>query len=211
MTSQPSGLYYSNKLARITLLALEDVMGRHGVNAILNLAGLSRLINNYPPDNNDKTFAFEDYAAICAALEAMYGPRSGRGLAIRAGRACFSQGLQQFGALAGVGSGEFKMLPVDEKIVAGLRTLAEIFSNYSDQQTTVGPHAEGFEYVMQTCPMCTGRTSMDGKPLGHVGMGVLREGLSWVSGGKEFRVEETECMATGGKVGRYVIYRDPIG
>jgi hypothetical protein len=31
-----SGLFYPNNLARITLLALEDVMGANGLNAILN-------------------------------------------------------------------------------------------------------------------------------------------------------------------------------
>jgi len=44
-----SGYYYPNKIARIALLALEDVMGKNGVNAILNLANLQHLIDNYPP------------------------------------------------------------------------------------------------------------------------------------------------------------------
>ena len=46
-----SGLYYPNKIARIAILAYEEVMGKNGLNAILNLAGLPHLINNYPPDN----------------------------------------------------------------------------------------------------------------------------------------------------------------
>ncbi len=33
-----SGLYYPNKIARIALTAIEDVMGKNGLNAILNLA-----------------------------------------------------------------------------------------------------------------------------------------------------------------------------
>ena len=34
----PSGLYYPNKFALITLDAFEQVMGKNGLNAILNLA-----------------------------------------------------------------------------------------------------------------------------------------------------------------------------
>ena len=76
-----SGLYYPNKIARIAILSFEEVMGKNGLNAILNLAGLSNLIDNYPPDNLDRGFDFADFSAIQGALEEMYGPRGGRGLA----------------------------------------------------------------------------------------------------------------------------------
>ena len=51
-----SGLYYPYKFARIAILALTEVMGQNGVNAILNLANLSDLIDNLPPDNLMRTF-----------------------------------------------------------------------------------------------------------------------------------------------------------
>ena len=94
----PSGLYYPNKFALITLDAFEQVMGKNGLNAILNLAHLSQLIDNYPPDNLNKEFDFAYYTAINIALEEMYGPRGGRGLALRAGRALFADALRNFGA-----------------------------------------------------------------------------------------------------------------
>ena len=53
-----SGLYYPNKIARLALTALEEVMGKNGLNAILNLAGLTYLIDHYPPDNLDRKFDF---------------------------------------------------------------------------------------------------------------------------------------------------------
>ena len=51
---QKSGLYYPNKFGMITIKSLEEVMGKNGLNAILNLAGLNNYIENYPPDNLDK-------------------------------------------------------------------------------------------------------------------------------------------------------------
>lgn len=98
-----SGLYYSNKFARIALDALEDVMGRNGLNAILNLAHLSKIINNYPPDNLSREFDFADFSALNLALEELYGQRGGRSLALRAGRATFDDALRNFGTLAGGG------------------------------------------------------------------------------------------------------------
>lgn len=74
-------LYYPNKIARIFLAAMEDVMGKNGLNAILNLAGLQKYIDNFPPDNLEREFDFADFTALQIALEDMYGPRGGRGLA----------------------------------------------------------------------------------------------------------------------------------
>ena len=46
---QKSGLYYPNKFGLITLKSLEEVMGKNGLNAILNLAGMNNYIESYRP------------------------------------------------------------------------------------------------------------------------------------------------------------------
>ena len=76
---QKAGLYYPNKFGLITIKSLEEVMGKNGLNAILNLGGLNNYIENYPPDNLDKGFDFAELSALGSALEEMYGPRGGRG------------------------------------------------------------------------------------------------------------------------------------
>ena len=107
---EKSGYYYANKFALIMLDALADVMGENGLKAILNLSHLPVLIDNYPPDNLKKEFDFANVSAINQALEEMYGPRGGRGLALRAGRSTFADSLKNFGALAGAGDLAFKIL-----------------------------------------------------------------------------------------------------
>jgi len=74
-----SGLYYPNKMTRIFLLAMEEIMGKNGLNAVLNMSKLPELIDNYPPDDLGKEFDFAKFTALNAALEEMYGPRGGRG------------------------------------------------------------------------------------------------------------------------------------
>lgn len=49
--------YYPNKMRRIVLTALEQIAGRHGVNAILNLANLPHLVDNYPVNNLKRNFS----------------------------------------------------------------------------------------------------------------------------------------------------------
>ena len=203
-----SGLYYPNKIVRIALTAIEDVMGKNGLNAILNLASLSHLIDNYPSDNLERQFDFADFSAISGALEEMYGPRGWRGLALRAGRATFSEGLRNFGALAGAGDLAFKVLPLQAKVHIGLPAMAKIFSTTSDQRSTVVEHQDHFIYTIHKCPVCWGRT-VD-KPACFMAAGLLQEGLKWVSGGREFKVVQTACHAAGDAVCDFHVCKDPI-
>ena len=205
-----AGYYYPNKFARITIEAMEEVMGENGLKAILNLAGLQHLIGNYPLDNLEKEFDFADYTALNMALEDMYGPRGGRGLALRAGRATFAQGLRAFGALAGVGDLAFKVLPLNAKLKIGVPAMANIFSQFSDQISNV--YEEGNDriiYTLERCPMCWDRKS-DDRAVCFVGQGLLQEGLRWVSGGHEFKVDMDTCIAKGDEMGKYIIYKETI-
>lgn len=209
MPPEKSGLYYPNKFALIYLNAMEEIMGVNGLNAILNLAGLQEYIGNYPPDNLEKEFDFAYYTALQVGLEEMYGPRGGRGLALRAGRASFSEGLKGFGALAGVGDLAFKVLPLSAKLKIGLPALANILTQFSDQISNVKEEDDKFTYTLERCPMCWKRKA--DRPVCYAGQGLLQEGLRWVSGGHEFKVDMSKCIAKGDDMGLYVIYKEPIG
>lgn len=208
--AEKSGFYYPNKFARIMIMAMEEIMGRNGLNAILNLAGLTELVDNYPPDNLEKEFDFADFTALNVALEDMYGPRGGRGLALRAGRATFADALRGFGALAGVGDLAFKVLPLNAKLKIGVPAMANIFNQFSDQISNV--YEEGTDriiYTLERCPICWGRKT--DKPVCYVAQGLLQEGLRWVSGGSEFKVDMSTCIGAGDDMAKLVIYKEPIG
>lgn len=205
----PSEYHYANKMVRIAILALENVMGKNGVNAILNMAHLPHLIDNYPPNNLEREFNFADFSMLNQALEEMYGPRGGRGLALRAGRAAFADSLRNFGALAGVGDLAFKVLPLQAKLRIGIPAMAKIFTQISDQRSTVREEQEVFVYTIHRCPVCWGRHGVD-KPVCYIATGLLQEGLKWVSGGNEFKVTETRCVAMGDDVCDFIIQKIPL-
>lgn len=204
-----SEYYYANKIVLLSLKAFEEVMGKNGLNAILNLAHLPHLIDNYPPDNLEREFNFADFSALNLALEEMYGPRGGRGLALRAGRAAFADSLRNFGALAGAGDLAFKVLPLQTKMRIGIPAMARIFSQISDQHSTVEEHENEFIYTIHRCPVCWGRQNAD-KPVCFIATGLLLEGLKWLSGGNEFRINESKCVAVGDDVCEFVIQKTPI-
>jgi predicted hydrocarbon binding protein len=205
----PSEYHYANKIARITILAIENVMGKNGLNAILNMAHLQQLIDNYPPNNLEREFNFSNFSALNQALEEMYGPRGGRGLALRTGRAAFADSLRNFGALVGVGDLAFKVLPLQAKLRIGIPAMAKIFTQISDQHSTVREEQDAFVYTIHRCPVCWGRHEVD-KPVCYIAVGLLQQGLKWVSGGNEFKVTETRCVAMGDEVCDFVIQKAPL-
>jgi predicted hydrocarbon binding protein len=207
--SDKSGFYYPNKAGRIALISLEEVMGKNGINAVLNMAGLSYLIDNYPPDDLKREFDFADFGALNQALEEMYGPRGARGLALRMGRASFSHVIRDFGAMVGMADLAFKVLPLSTKLKVGIRAMAETFSKISDQTSRVEEDEEKFIYIIERCPVCWGRKT--DKPVCFQAAGLLQEGLRWVSGGKDFRVEEILCIAKGDPTCTFIIDKEHIG
>lgn len=203
-----SGYYYPNKIGRIYLQAMEEVMGRNGLNALLNLTGLRQYIQEFPPDNLVREFDFADFSNLNKGLDDIYGPRGGRGLALRGGRATFARGLKGFGALAGAGDLAFKVLPLSTKLKIGIPAMGRVFSQFSDQITRVENFDDHFIYTIERCPVCWGQES--DRAICYVAVGLLQEGLRWVSGGLEFRVEETECFAAGGPACIFHIDKEPI-
>ncbi len=204
---EKSGLYYPNRIARIYLEAMEEVMGRNGLIAVLRVANLPELIDKYPPANLEKAFDFADYSAVNGALDELYGPRGGRGLGLRAGRASFASGLSNFGALVGIGSAAFKILPLSTKLRVGLPALARVFTQFSDQHSTVEDAGDNYLYHIHLCPVCWGRTS--DHPICFAAVGLIQESLKWVGGGEDFRVEEIECVAMGGERCTFRIDKEP--
>ena len=204
----PSGYYYPNRIARIYLRAMEEVMGRNGLNALLNLTGLEQYKENLPPNNLNKEFDFADFSGVNQGLYDIYGPRGGRGLSLRGGRATFDQGLKDFGALAGVGDFAFRILPVNTKVRIGLPAMARIFSQFSDQISYVKTYNDHYLYYIDRCPVCWGRETQD--PICFVATGLLQEGLRWVSGGHNFHISEIACLAAGDTSCIFRVEKEPL-
>lgn len=206
---ETSGLYYPNRIALALFSATEEVMGKIGLNTLLGLADLQIYIDHPPPDNIARQFDFAALAAISQALEAMYGPRGGRGMALRIGRASFARGIKTFGALGGISDAAFQQLPLEHRIQLGLQALAAVFTNFSDQRTRVEIGVEHYAFVVEISPFAWGRT-MD-KPVCHALVGIIQESLRWSTNGYEFVVQETECRAVGGENCVFRVNKKPVG
>jgi predicted hydrocarbon binding protein len=207
--STKSSLYYPNRFALAMFNALIELMGRNGLNAILNYAHLPEYISQYPPDNLDKGFDYADFSAIHHALVEMYGEKGAQTFLNRAGRSTFSICICKQGALAGVDSEAFRSLLLQTKLRIGLQAIAKVISQISDQTLTVEEDEDSFRYIIRQCPECW-RKHWKEKETCSYGAGLLEEGLHYISGGSEFRIIETKCMAQGDTECEYLIVKAPM-
>lgn len=200
--------FYPNRLGRILFIAMEEMIGRNGVNAVLNQAKLRNRINSYPKNTLDKNFRFEEVSQIQVALEASYGIRGGRGLALRSGRAGFKHILHEFGQEMEFSDLAFRLLPLDDKIRMTAEALAKMYNQYSDQRVVVTEDSTRYLWAITRCPYCWNRRMDDAVCLQPVGL--LQEALYWVSSGKFYNIEEVDCIAKGDKACTIVIEKQPL-
>ncbi|MEO1288979.1 MAG: 4-vinyl reductase, partial [Chloroflexota bacterium] len=157
----------------------------------------------------ERHFDFADIAAINEALEEMYGTRGGRGMALRIGQSAFARGIKGFGAMRGVAHPAFKTLPLERRVDYGLRGLAAILTNFTDQTSYVENQGTVFLFKSEISPFAWGRTAS--KPVCHMMAGIILECLRWSSNGYEFYVREIECTATGHEQCVFRINKSAIG
>lgn len=186
-----NSLYYPNRFAFSLFQAMEEVMGQHGLDEILALAEVSII----PTNTLAREFPFEKISAINAALDTVYGGRGGRGMALRTGRAWFSQGMKTFGALSGIADPAFRRLPLQDRIRLALQAQAEIFTSFSDQQGSLEVSSNSLRFVIQASPFAWGRSA--DKPVCHPLVGLLQECTRWASNGRDYTVREIACIASG--------------
>ena len=206
--SQDEQRYYPNKFARIYLTAIEDLVGKNGLAAVLNLAGLGHLVDNYPPDDLNGEFSFDDFAGLNQAIEDIYGQQGARGLCLRAGRATFTYLVEDGTLMEGLPEVAFGFLPLGAKIKVALASMAEAFSRLSDETDRLEEDEDNFIYIIDDCPICWGRNSE--VPICYGATGILQQSLAWASERQTFDVAETECIAKGDDTCTFVIAREPL-
>lgn len=200
--------FYPQRMGRIILQGMEEIVGRNGVHAVLNLASHGEFIENYPPANSERSLPFKLVSDLHVALEQAYGPRGGRGLALRMGRAAFAYGLREYGSQLGLTEMAFRLLPLPTKMHVGAKAFADLFNRHTDQVVRLEETDTHLFWHIERCPLCWERHTHE--PVCHLAVGLLQESLYWVSGGKIFNVEEILCIARGDTTCTISIEKAPI-
>lgn len=205
----PAHFYYPNRMGRVLFLAFEDVLGYNALHALLKLAGFPRYTQMPPPGTSDRQFKFEVVGGLTQALLDMYGPRGGRGIALRVGRMTFKHGIREYGPMMGAAELTFQLLPLSLKLEKGARGLADLFNVHTDQVVRLQETPDTILWHIERCPLCWGIHDST-EPCCHLAVGLLQEGMLWLSGGKTFSVEERSCVACGDERCTIEICKKPL-
>jgi predicted hydrocarbon binding protein len=202
-----SGHLLPNRFARITLQSIEAELGSKGLSDLLVAAHLSQFVGNYPPPSLEPGFDFADLSALNLALDEVYGARGGRGLALRIGRSVVTHALDGF-SLGGI-EASLSLLPSGRKLRTSLNILARAARTLAELECRVKEETGELHFSISPNPFCWGRAAEE-RPGCFMLAGVLEEVAHRSSHGREFRVNEAECMATGGRECRFIIEKKPV-
>jgi predicted hydrocarbon binding protein len=203
---EASGLYYPNRFARFFFLGAGDALGTAELNLVLAEAAITAM----PPDDLARAFDFAGLAAFNAALEAIYGARGGRSVALRIGRAWYGAGLDSFGLLAGLADTTFFELPEVRRVHLSLEALAAVFNAHSDQRCKLTMDAARYYLTVEHSPMVWGR-SLDA-PACHALVGLIQEMLYRATDQQGyFHVVEQRCRAVAGEACVFAVNKTPMG
>ena len=200
--------FYPSIWGRSILTSAEDILGENGVKALLNLAGLQEYINQYPSDTIKKDFPFAHVGKIQQALFDMYGARGARVFATRGGEETFRHSMSKYDKVQKAAHAAMSVGSTEVRHRIGLQFFSKFFNTVSDQVVRVQEDDQYWYWIIEVCPMCWERKATE--PVCHLGIGVLNAASTWATGGKKFRIQETQCIAMGDDVCTYTIEKLPM-
>jgi predicted hydrocarbon binding protein len=199
--------FYPNIWGRSILTSAQDILGDNGINALLNLAGLQEYVDNYPADNIQKAFPFSHVARIQQGLYDMYGAKGARVFATRGGEETFQHSLDKYDKVQSAARAAMKLGNLETRAKIGLQFFSKFFNTVSDQVVRIDEDDTYWYWIIERCPMCWERTA--GEPVCHLGVGVLRAASRWATD-KNFRIQETKCVAMGDEACVYMMDKQPL-
>lgn len=197
------------------LLAMEEVLGKAGLNTLLERSGLERFVDNYPAaeETLDAQVRFDEYAALNASMYEVYGNAS-RMMSLRIGRLSTRHSLQQQNALFNVAaltaarfmSYERQVKMVLDSMETGFRKIYAQH-NQSDLHLATSEEEDQFIYSTRDCAQCAGHKA--DAPLCAIQDGIFQEAIHWLTG-KEPDVSEIACRAMGTDMCVWTIAKAPL-
>lgn len=185
----------SNKMGRIIYQAIEEVLGRRGVKDTLSTAGLEYRIDSCPDDILVPQFQFGEVSRLQEALEEQYGKRSGMGLGLIWGRTYLRGLLHNLGSEMEWNDLSFRLMPTARKIRKGIEQFAGLMGQQEGLDVHVHEDGGQIFWSSERCPVCYQRKTDE--PACQMTVGALSELMTWISGGRRYRVVETACIANG--------------
>ena len=184
---------------RMWLDTLQNIVGPHGLNAILNHAHLEKYKDAFPPGNDEKEIPLEDVKNLRLSLIDLFGGKGAWGLQLRVGREITRIFIERR-------SGVTKALQVAGKLLSEskrIRITLERYMEQAGQMTDSSSDIPRFELrEEEDYFLLTDRDRYESEgitseaPVCGIIAGTFQTMVEWITGHKH-KVEEIECRAMG--------------
>jgi hypothetical protein len=181
-----------NRRFHCLLLAIQDVMGRNGLNATLKLAGLPHYLSHNPPVNSACEGHASEYAAIIQAIESQLGS-SARGQLNRIGHASFKHVVACDRLVWNTIFLTSHLLPTRQRLQRALGQLARYLSE-PDDRVSVSSDQHRLLLVDEASDGTYGRQR--NTEICWLTLGQIQECMHWATG-HNYDVVEVACKAKG--------------
>lgn len=213
-TDPVADLYLPNGYILWAVQATTEMVGQDGLKAVLEKAGLGRLVGVTPPNDmvlSDVTFG--EFTNFGVAMLELHG-RAGKGLVNRMGHYMAKKTLEELPGLFELAGSALKVLPTNKQLAVGLQQMKNGFLKiYQPAGISLDLNIQEkdgkFTYSSAQCPSCAGKQTDE--PICHLWVGVIEEGAAWVSGGKKFNVRQVTARSMGAPECAWEIDVTPIG
>lgn len=123
-----------------------------------------------------------------------FGPLGGCGVALRSGRAAFRHGLRKWGADSGITGSDYRLLPLNRRILTGLERMAVLLTERCGLRVSASQDETHWYWRIDPYQAAGGSTTC---PACHLVIGLLQEYLAWAAGGRSYPVREVSCQCSG--------------
>lgn len=185
----------ADNLDGILLRGIQEILGKEQAASLMQKTSWDGSDENYPELISELKFFGPASSGILKVIETEYGEQAGRGVALRIGQACFKYALRTLGPAAGITELDFRLLPLPRKVQEATQAVAKQINNQAGLHLALEITDKGWLWHLQGCPICLNRQTTS--PACYWVVGLLQEALYWLSGGKQYLVEEIACIAAG--------------
>jgi hypothetical protein len=200
-----------NQIFYLACIAVEEVMGKNGLNSILNYSNLKKYIGNYPPNNLNLEIDSIDFTNLATGLVGIMGEKGCRSLMMRGGIKGFEIMHRDFPSLFNIDGLKIEERTPDKLFDELIRIkdimIAAAGGLFGDGIYKREQRTDQIAYEISPCFWCRGVKAQTPICHGEIGFNIATARLVL---GRDVEVEETHCIAKGDPMCRFVIHRPEI-
>ena len=196
-----------NQLLSLALTTIEEVMGKNGINTLLNYTKLHKFKDNYPPYNLELEQSSDDFARLLAGTIDIFGEKGARPILFRGGMRSFEIMHDNYPILfniEGVEPTEKTPERLFDEFFNIEKTIVTASTQYFGDIYRLYECDEGFALENHDCYWCKGVKAKE--PVCHAAVGFHFGIANWVTGQK-IKIVETLCSAVGDDFCKLIMHR----